>query len=424
MSTWQAAVRGPTTSTERALAPDLARGFMLLLIALANTVWYLWAAPSTGINVHPTTGSTLDRITQFTIITAVDGRVFPMFAFLFGYGMVHLFNRQRAAGVSDRAASAVLRRRNLWLLVFGFVHAALLFIGDILGAYGLAGLVLGGLFLRRGNRTLGVWACVLSGLLALLLLVNVLAGLALALVPQAAQGQAATTDMSFLTGSFGEEDALAAVAERAMLWPLFTLWQAVALVIPAAILLGMWAARHRILEEPGHHRRLLWGMTLAGVAVAWLCALPEALYHVGVFDVSAVTGSALSGIRSLSGLAGGVGYVALFGLLGGWLAKRGRQGVAVTAVAAVGKRSLSCYLAQSVICAPVLAAWGLGLGGSLTSASMAAFAIGVWLVTVLGAYALERANRRGPAEALLRNLSYGPAAAAQRDRESDDSRQG
>ena len=71
-----------------------------------------------------------------------------------------------------------------------------------------------------------------------------------------------------------------------------------------------------------------------------------------------------------------------------------------------GKRSLSCYLAQSVICAPLLAAWGLGLGGVFGSAQVALFAIGVWLLTVVLAYAQERAGQRGPAEVLLRRLVY------------------
>jgi uncharacterized protein len=41
---------------------------------------------------------------------------------------------------------------------------------------------------------------------------------------------------------------------------------------------------------------------------------------------------------------------------------------------------------------------------------MAAFAVGVWLATVVGADAMERAGRRGPAEVLLRRLTYGTAA--------------
>ncbi len=103
--------------------------------------------------------------------------------------------------------------------------------------------------------------------------------------------------------------------------------------------------------------------------------------------------------------------MAAFGLLGGWIAARamgtGRLGTPIQAVVAVGRRSLSCYLAQSVICAPLLSAWGLGLGAVLGSATAALFAIAVWLITVVGAYVLEQRGRRGPAEVLLRQLTYG-----------------
>ena len=76
-------------------------------------------------------------------------------------------------------------------------------------------------------------------------------------------------------------------------------------------------------------------------------------------------------------------------------------------MSAVGERSLSCYLTHSLLFSPVLAAWGLGLGARLSSATMALFAVAVWLVTVFAAYALEQAGRRGPAEVLLRRLVYG-----------------
>ena len=37
------------------------------------------------------------------IITTVDMRVYPMFAFLFGYGIVQLYRRQIAAGTRNRS---------------------------------------------------------------------------------------------------------------------------------------------------------------------------------------------------------------------------------------------------------------------------------------------------------------------------------
>ncbi|MDA8371872.1 MAG: DUF418 domain-containing protein [Nocardiopsaceae bacterium] len=404
MNTGFSPLRGPVRPAERALAPDLARGFMLLLIALANTPWYLWAAQQSPYSAHPIDGSAPDRVVQFAMVLAVDGRIFPMFAFLFGYGMMRTFDRQREAGTSERGAAALLRRRNVWLLVFGFAHAALLFMGDILGAYGVAGLLLGWLFLRRAERTLWIWVGVTSILVAASALLSIMGAV---FASSTDTGAADTAGLSDLFGaSFGMEDPFGAMLNRIMVWTLMLPLQVLAVVIPAAILLGMAAGRRRILERPQHHLRLLAWTAVGGIGAAWATGLPEAMAHVGLLEMTAAAEGAMSGARQFVGLFGGAGYVALFGLIGHWLSGRERQGVATTAVVAVGKRSLSCYLAQSVICAPVLAAWGLGLGGAFGSAQMAAFAAAVWLVTVGGAYALERADRRGPAEVLLRRLSY------------------
>jgi uncharacterized protein len=62
-------VRGPARSDERALAPDLARGFMLLMIVLANTPWYLYGKTHALSTIHPDEGSALDRAVQLLIMT-------------------------------------------------------------------------------------------------------------------------------------------------------------------------------------------------------------------------------------------------------------------------------------------------------------------------------------------------------------------
>ena len=137
---------------------------MLLLIALANTPWYLYDSSTSPSSVHATDGSTLDRAVQFVIITAVDSRVYPMFAFLFGYGIVQMYQRSLDRGVEPRAVRRVLRRRHLWMIVIGAAHTALLWMGNIVGAYGLVGLIFTAGFLKRRNTTLLIWAGVLTGL--------------------------------------------------------------------------------------------------------------------------------------------------------------------------------------------------------------------------------------------------------------------
>ncbi|MFC7407142.1 DUF418 domain-containing protein [Georgenia alba] len=404
--------RGPTRDTERAPAPDLARGFMLVLIALANTPFYLWASQAGASGTaHPVDGSVADRVTQFLVMTTVDLRVYPMFAFLFGYGMVQLFRRQVSSGTPEGRARRLLQRRNLWLLLFGFVHAALLWMGDVLGAYGLAGLILVGLFFRRRDRTLVVWASVLTGLLVLMVAFSAVgAFFAMQLPPS----EAAAMSFSFEEPSIGDPDYLRSIADRLLFWLGLSVGQGLLmLVVPIMILLAFVAARREILERPGQHLRLLRTTAVAGIAVGWLGGLPHALVHVGAWDFPEQISWVFMPLQLFTGLFGGLGYVALFGLLGHRIAISGARPAPTSpagSVIAVGKRSLSCYLAQSVLCAPVLAAWGLGLGEHMGSFVMALYAVVVWLVTLVLAVWFERTGRRGPAEVLLRRLVYRRAA--------------
>jgi uncharacterized protein len=105
---------------------------------------------------------------------------------------------------------ALLRRRSLWLIVFGFAHAALLMAGDILGSYGLASLWLGWLFLRRAERTLLVWGAIAAGLVALTMAPAVTAVVSgdLGLLGQA------PTEPTTLVYAAGQENPVAAAGTR------------------------------------------------------------------------------------------------------------------------------------------------------------------------------------------------------------------
>ncbi len=405
----ETAPRGPVTARERALAPDLARGAMLLLIVLANTPYYLWGLDHGMVSGHPTTGSVADRVVHVVMLVAVDLRTYPMFAFLFGYGIVQLASRQHAAGTPEPAVRRILRRRNWWLVAFGLVHAALLWEGDILGIYGLVGLVTCWLFLRRRETTLRVWSVVLLVLMLAGTVLVVLAGFA-------ASGVLTTTEEATggpdVGNAIANPDYLASIGDRLTTWGILLVLQgALTLVVPLVVLVAFQAARHRVLEEPGRHLPLLRRVAVGGVAVGWLGGLPSALDQLRVVDVPDAVSWALFPVQATTGMFAGIGYVACFALLAHRIGTRpAGPGPAATALRALGERSLSGYLAQSVLCAPLLAAWGLGLGRHLSSWSMAAVAVAVWLLTVVAADALARRGRRGPAEVLLRRLTYGAPA--------------
>ncbi|PRX96989.1 DUF418 domain-containing protein [Allonocardiopsis opalescens] len=408
------AARGPVQPRERSLAPDLARGAALLFIALANSPLFLWGQ-EIGLRGKLAGGSLADRVVNFALLTFVDGRAYPMFAFLFGYGMVQLAGRQEAAGVDRAATRRVLMRRNGWLVAFGAVHGLLLFSGDILGPYGVCGLLITAflLFSREGSLRVVVW--IWMGVLAVGSLFS-LVGLAVTLALMTEPGPAGAT--SFVLQSVSAPDYPASVVDRLIEWPASAVGLGVFLI--PAVLTGVWAARHRLLDDPAAHRRTLVLVAVVGLGAAYLGGAPLGLAAAGAFPTDeAVAGSAF-GLHYLTGLAAGPGYAALFGLVALWFEGRragtpagsappAHQGV-IGALAALGRRSLSGYLVQSVVWVALFSPYTLALGAQLGNAATAALAGATWLATVAAAWLLERYGRRAPAEVLLRRLAYGRPA--------------
>jgi hypothetical protein len=99
----------------------------------------------------------------------------------------------------------------------------------------------------------------------------------------------------------------------------------------------------------------------------------HALQHISVLPVPDHGNWVFSATPPLTGLLGGLGYVALFGPIAAtWRDVARPSDRSPPAVAAVGKRSLSAYLAQSVIFGPAAVCLGQGLGAFLGSAGVAA----------------------------------------------------
>lgn len=393
------AARGPVRGAERALAPDLARGAMLLFIALANAAGAFFAS-APGVDSTPHGAERAYNVFMFAFVHA---RAYPMFAIMFGYGLVQLARRQDAAAGGPRAARSVLLRRNAWLLAFGAVHGLLLFAGDFLGGYGIIGIAFTLLLLRRSDRVhrfapwylavVGVYMVVLPVVIAL----------------TAGTGGPAAQVPTSPDGAFSQPDYLASLLTRLHEWPVHTLTITGLIFV---VWIGAWAARKRILEEPARHLRLLRVAAVGGIGLAVAGGLPMGLFSAGVYEVSNTAAPWVKLLYEVSGTFGGVGYVAVFGLLSHALGKAmtaPRENVVVGALTALGQRSLSGYLFQSVMWAVLAWPFALDLAGSATSPTFAAAgsAIAVWVVSVVAAYLMQRRSCRGPAEVLLRRLPYG-----------------
>lgn len=365
---------------DRALGPDLARGAMLLFIALANSHYFLLGGQIRG--GFPLDGSVLDNAVIWFIATFVDGRAFPMFGLLFGYGVAQIVRRQQERG--PREVQYLLWRRSAALILIGVAHGMLLYVGDILSAYGVL-LFFGVWAVRWNDRWLLIVAAGLFTLTAL---------------PSADSMSISTDgpDPSMLPPDLGTM-----LTERIVAVPFIMVLAPIGFACP--FLVGLWLGRRRVLERPEKYKRLLTTMAVVGIAVAVAGAQPVALMLAGASGVPSDSTLELIGpMHDASGVLGGFGYAAAITLFAHHLGARRPR--IITAIAATGQRSMTFYLSQSVVWTIVFTPFLLGLADDLSVAATAALAAVTWATTVALADWMHRTGRRGPFEQVIRRATY------------------
>lgn len=122
---------------DRIEALDFLRGFAVLGILAVNITGF-WG-PSLAVFSpalpYPEAGADGWFALSFVLF---EGKMRALFTLLFGASMVLFANAAERQGMDANVAQM---RRLLWLMLFGYLHFALLWWGDILFAYALCGLV-------------------------------------------------------------------------------------------------------------------------------------------------------------------------------------------------------------------------------------------------------------------------------------------
>ena len=148
------AAAGPIDTSDRLAIIDILRGFALCGVFFSNVhVWF-----SGRIFLPAAKQQELMSNTANVVIDALErhlsgGKFITIFSFLFGLGLAVQFDR--AEKRSQPATRFYMRRGSTMLLLAG-LHLFLLWFGDILHLYALAGFVVL-LFLRRTPKTILAW---------------------------------------------------------------------------------------------------------------------------------------------------------------------------------------------------------------------------------------------------------------------------
>jgi uncharacterized protein len=404
-------VRGlhPTAPTQREPILDVLRGFALLGILLVNVELMrgpeIYAVLAGGT---PAPGSTADGVTRFLVGWLVAGKFVSSFAIMFGIGAALLVGRSHHAGNGPRP---LLARRYGWLMLFGLVHMVLLFPGDILFAYGLAGMLLL-CFVDVRPRVAAWWGV---GLVLATTLLTV------ALTAAASTGGGGVDDpftASFLR--FVEERAqLATVARQhgtygdvivANVWESLLVQAGTLAGLPwilGLFLLGFAAGRAGLVADLRRHGASLRRGAVVGLSVGLVANLPLGV----VGPLAAGTGEAGEGGWGVLAMAAqlvaapllAVGYLCLLALL------CLRVG-AIAPLAAVGRMALTAYLLQSLLATVAFA--GLGWYDRFGPAQALLVVAAIWALLLVGCPLWLRSFRFGPTEWLWRTLTYGRAPAS------------
>src|SRR5215203_4991778 len=362
----------PVPVTERIFALDVLRGFAILGVLVAYTLWSLGGPSSEAYG-------TADTVIEFVLGILVDSKAYTLLAFLFGLGFAIQMTRAETRGES---VIPVYCRRLLALMVIGVAHALLLRDGDILVPYAVMGFVLL-LFRNASTTTLAIGAAM--GLL----------------FPYVASG---AWELAGLPFPHRPENVHASYLVENAAWVRY--WYSTGVFFwPGSLpmfLLGLSLGANGFFEHlPSHERairRALAGGLLAGVLAyagrAWLAShWPGA---PGSFEQRLVLG--LLWTAHAWGLA--AFYMSSLVLLirnPAWLRW-------LTPVGAVGRMALTNYLLQAAIVVPVCVAFDLF--NRITPALGLLLALMVWSVEVpVSSWWLAR-FRFGPAEWLWRSLTY------------------
>lgn len=415
----------PLARPDRISSLDVLRGVALLGILLMNIV--AMGLPHWAYDDPTIAGNRSPADFWVWALNAVffEGKMRTVFSMLFGAGVILITSRLETREGRDTPADIHLRR-NLWLVLFGMIHAfLLLWPGDILYIYGLAGIPL--FVLRRARpRTL-----LIIGVVVLALQVPKMYGLSTSLAEartglgrieaQMAAGQPLTVEQTAERSGFkntlGEfkpsRDAVQKEIENRSagylhivktLAPVIiflqsthaykvTIWDALGMM-----LIGMALMKLGVFSASRSYRFYVL-MALCG----YLYGLP-----VGAFVVwdwmqhDFAAGTRWLTLYDSTRLAVALGHVGIVMMI----CKAGALRWITRPLAAVGQMALTNYIMHSVIVMFLFGGVGFGMFGRLARHELYYVVGGIWAFQLMASPLWLRYFQFGPLEWLWRSLTY------------------
>lgn len=398
-----------TRGGDRIAALDLIRGAAVLGILAVNISSFA-AAPSALYSPDlPAPGSAPDRWAWLGVFVLFEGKMRALFSVLFGASLVLFVER---AGQAGRDGEQLQLRRLGWLALFGYLHYLLLWDGDILFLYAVAGCI--ALFLRHAPP--------LALVASALFLFSIWQAWGWSMwhqpiatertVAAASPGPAQLESHRKIVADYRQADAeelarvqgggAALIAYKGLTDPLrpvrivfYALGETLSLVLigmalfKAGFFTGDWDRRWLVAIALG-------GVGLGGAATvvfaqwAQRAGFPEITMR---FAINYGLGFAHLGLA--------LGYAAALMLC---VQQLSSTGIGASLIAA-GRMAFSNYLGSSLLMCGLFYGWGLGLSNRLGTVTQLGVVLATWSVMLVWSRLWLARYRQGPLEWLWRSLT-------------------
>lgn len=390
----------PVEEKRRIKSLDVVRGFALLGILAVNAAFF--AAPyQTAQNpLLAPLAVTPDTVWTWLVMHAFfEMKMITLFSMLFGVS-VFLVGGER----SNKERGKLLRRRLAWLFVFGLLHGALLWYGDILLHYAVCGFIV--MFARslKARTLFTIGAIVIVVATGLGAAVSAMLPMAPpeALEPMRQQMWSPPMEDIERTIATYQAGALSSLQANFTLWSEFIGYMIFFMPRTIALMLIGMALFKWGFFSGAVRPSVYWIVAAIGVvalALVWRQAtvnVERNFDFLHMFGVGMLANNALSPFVSLL-------YASLLILV----VKSGAVQWLMSAFAAVGRMAFTNYLMQTILMTTIFyGGRGFGLFGEVDRLGLWGIVVAVWVLQLVWSPLWLSRFSMGPFEWLWRRLSY------------------
>lgn len=389
----------PLEQGKRIITLDIIRGFALFGILLVNMQYF--NTPKffmVGSDMRLFDGTANQLANHFISIFAT-GKFFTIFSFLFGLGFYIFIERIQEKGLPSLR---FYRRRLVFLFILGLIHGILIWSGDILLPYSLAGFFLL-LFRNSQIATIKKWAIALFGIFTVI--IGFLYYLS-TIAEKISNSDLAYTQLVeqaliiYQNGSYAEILAFRLGEEVPLV--LLNLMIVVPVVL-SVFLFGLYVGKKGVLKNIHEHKHWIAGvwkknliyfvtLTIASLLLKTDAVIVPVYAHDAVIEM----------LNYITGLIGSFFYITsltLICLKDQWLFR-------LKFLAPVGQLALTNYLMQTIICIFLFYSFGLGLFGNVTPVLGIVLTITIFFIQIIFSNYWLRKFKYGPVEWLWRAFTY------------------